>query len=440
MAFGFGKKVEEETKKPEEGSSFELSFERPQKPTNPKDTGMGLTFLTDMVLKMMYGTGTEIGGEIADELKLSFEGVVEPILRSLKDDHSCEIIGGGGVSSTWRYVLMEKGIKRALDAMTQSGYIGPAPVPLNEYYGITKKQSGRKGIINQEGIKKMFCDLIISDRMVEELGPAMNATKSSLFLYGRPGNGKTSIAERMTALLGGPILVPYAVFQDNQVIKLFDELYHQPLEEKPDIIYDARWVLCKRPTIIVGGELTLADLDLIYVESAKFYEAPFQMKANGGLLLIDDFGRQKCRPVELLNRWIVPLEKNVDYLTLVTGKKITVPFDQIIVYSTNLDPKDLVDEAFLRRIQYKIEIPDPDREGFTKIFELVCSQKGIEFKKDMVDYLIETHYLPKNRGFRACHPRDLLNQAIDYAAYRGLKPEMTKEALDYACESYFVEF
>lgn len=437
MSFGFGKK--EEVKETKEESP-ELGFERPQKPTTPKDTGMGISFLTDMVLKTMYGTGIEVGGEIADELKLSFEGVVEPILRNLKDDHSCEIIGGGGVSSTWRYVLTEKGIKRALDAMTQSGYIGPAPVPLDEYFEITKKQSGRKGVIRREGIKKMFSDLVFSEKMIEELGPAMNATKSSLFLYGKPGNGKTSIAERMTALLGGPILIPYAVTQDNQVIKLFDELYHQPLEEKPDIIYDARWVLCKRPTIIVGGELTLADLDLIYVQSAKFYEAPFQMKANGGLLLIDDFGRQKCSPVELLNRWIVPLEKNVDYLALATGKKITVPFDQIIVYSTNLDPGDLVDEAFLRRIQYKIEIPDPDREGFTKIFELVCHQKGIEFKKEMVDYLVQTHYLPKNRGFRACHPRDLLNQAIDYANYRGQKIEMTKEALDYACESYFVEF
>ncbi|MBU1487962.1 ATP-binding protein [bacterium] len=439
MGFGFGK-VEEETKETEEESHNKLNFERPQKPTNPAETGMNLSFITDLVLKTMYGTGVEVGGEIADELKLSFEGVVEPVLRQLKDDHSCEIIGGGGVSSTWRFVLMEKGIRRALDAMTQSGYIGPAPVPLNEYFEITRKQSGRKGIINREGIKKMFSDLIISDKMVEELGPAMNATKSSLFLYGKPGNGKTSIAERMTALLGGPILVPYAVTQNNQVIKLFDELYHQPLEEKPDIIYDARWVLCKRPTIVVGGELTLADLDLIYVESAKFYEAPFQMKANGGLLLIDDFGRQKCSPVELLNRWIVPLEKNVDYLALATGKKITVPFDQIIVYSTNLDPGDLVDEAFLRRIQYKIEIPDPDREGFTKIFELVCNGKKVEFKKDIVDYLIETHYISKNRPFRACHPRDLLNQAIDYAHYRGLKPELTKEALDYACESYFVEF
>jgi predicted ATPase with chaperone activity len=273
------------------------------------------------------------------------------------------------------------------------------------------------------------------------VGPAVNSGRS-IFLFGNPGNGKTSIAEAIgSMLMEGDIYIPYAVEVEGQIIKVFDNVNHILAEKQPQDQrgLDPRWVLIRRPFIVVGGELTLEGLDLVYDINNKYYEAPFQMKANGGIFLIDDFGRQQVRPRDLLNRWIVPLEKRIDFLTLHTGRKIEIPFEVLIVFSTNLAPKDLVDEAFLRRIRHKIEVDDPSWDGYREIFKRVCESKDIDWNDRALAYLIQEHYIKANRSPRACHPRDLLDQIIDIANYLNLPPTLSKELVDRAANSYFVE-
>jgi SpoVK/Ycf46/Vps4 family AAA+-type ATPase len=306
-------------------------------------------------------------------------------------------------------------------------------------------QQGR-GYIDRERLRNGFAHLIVDDKILEQLGPAVNANKA-LFLYGAPGNGKTVIAEGLGRAIGGDMFMPYALDIDGHIITMFDPTVHQSLEtDEPDANSlitaaprDRRWVRIKRPVVMVGGELTLEMLDLTFNSLSKFYEAPIQLKANGGVFLVDDFGRQRVRPQELLNRWIVPLESRVDFLTLHTGKKFQVPFDVLIVFATNLDPKDLADEAFLRRIPYKIPVADPTVEQFTQIFELNCQKRQMPFHKVMVAYLQRRHYSPHGRPLRACHPRDLLDQVSAMCRYRGIEPTISRELLDAACAAYFVD-
>ena len=283
----------------------------------------------------------------------------------------------------------------------------------------------------------------MGDKALARIGPAANSG-NSLFLYGSPGNGKTSIARAIGQMvLGEQMYIPYAVDIDGQVIKVFDNL--NPVLIQDDVgtgggmRRDPRWVKIKRPFIVVGGELTLAGLDLQFDDVNKFYEAPFQMKANGGLFLIDDFGRQQVRPRDLLNRWIVPLENRVDYLTLHNGRKIEIPFNVLVVFSTNLPPKDLVDEAFLRRIRHKIEIVDPTYEEYKEIFRRMADAKKIQFDEKGLAYLLQEWYIKRNRKLRSNHPRDILEQLLDISSYLNVEPSMTKDLLDRACESYFVE-
>jgi len=289
---------------------------------------------------------------------------------------------------------------------------------------------------------------VITDSVFNEIGPAINSA-ASIFFFGYPGNGKTSIAERVTRLMGDSIFIPHAVEANGQIIKVFDPILHTPIDETTtgdglDSVlrkasgYDPRFIKIKRPTIVVGGELVLSMLDLRYNEVGKFYEAPLQMKSNGGILMIDDFGRQQVRPMDLLNRWIVPLEKRYDYLTTVAGTKIEVPFDQLLIFSTNLDPHQLADEAFLRRIKYKIEVRDPDAAQFRQIFELVCKAKRIEFDPDGFDYLIEKWYRPRNRPYRMCQPRDILDQMISLAKYNMERINFSPDLIDAACATYFI--
>jgi SpoVK/Ycf46/Vps4 family AAA+-type ATPase len=342
------------------------------------------------------------------------------------------------------------------EVLERSQYAGPAPVPLNDYIAMVERNTVGGMIIDQPTIRQAFSHLIINDKMLDRIGPAANSARS-LFLYGPPGNGKTVIAEGIANMLGGGVLIPYAVEIDGQIIKMFDPINHQVVKrnevtqlepnspfgtptQAPSYAPDARWLVCKRPRVVVGGELILEQLELIFDPIAKVYEAPFQLKANGGLFLIDDFGRQKCRPQDLLNRWIVPLEKKVDFLALQTGKKIQVPFDVLIVFSTNLSPKDLVDDAFLRRIRHKIEVPNPSPAEFRAIFQLVCKQKKIQYSDDGLRHLLQEHYMKVGRDLRACHPRDLCDQIVDEAKYRNAEPTMTKELIDRACEAYFVKF
>jgi hypothetical protein len=297
--------------------------------------------------------------------------------------------------------------------------------------------------VTEETVRLALGDLVVGEHVLDEIGPAVNGG-SSIFLFGSPGNGKTSIAERIAAMLGDPVFVPHAVEVDGSVIKVFDAINHHPVEEldrdgqprRPD--WDPRWVKIERPVVIAGGELTMSSLELLYHETGKYYEAPLQMKANGGMFLIDDFGRQPIRPQDLLNRWIVPLEKRIDYLNLVTGKKIAMPFEQLIVFSTNLDPKDLVDDAFLRRIKFKINIGDPDVDEFRDIFRGVCLRRGIPYDEEMFRYMLETHYRPVGRPLRMCQPRDLIDQIIAIAKYKRVPVRLTPSLVDRACDSYFV--
>jgi len=289
-------------------------------------------------------------------------------------------------------------------------------------------------------------NLVISDDMLSKVGPAVNSGRS-IFLYGPPGNGKTTIAERVgQMILGEDMWIPYCIDVEGQIIQIFDSVNHE-MSENPKmaqlstgVVQDPRWVSIKRPMIMVGGELTLAGLDLVYDETNKFYESPFQVKANGGMFLIDDFGRQQVRPVDLLNRWIVPLEKGVDFLTLNNGRKIEIPFYVMIIFSTNLDPKDLVDEAFLRRIRHKIEVGNPDIGQFRQIFEIMCRIKKVPFDEKGLAYLIKKWYINHDRDLRMVHPRDLLSQLIDIASYLDVSPTMADyQLLDQAAASYFVE-
>lgn len=426
----------------------------PPVPTSIEATGLSRGFLQDLALKHIYFIGEMIGNDIARNLHLPFTDVVEPLLRHLKDEKYVEIKGGGGMSAAgWVYCITDKGRLKVAEVFTRDTYQGPAPVPLTVYQKTVLDNKVVYENIMEDRVTAAFSDLIIQQSMIDRLGPAINSGRS-MFLYGAPGNGKTAIAERICKLMGGNIIIPYAIEVDNQVIKFFDPFYHFPAgmsAEKEEVKqagsllkdkkekYDNRWIEIKRPMIMVGGELTMATLDLIYDRDAKFYEAAFQMKSNGGVLLIDDFGRQQMRPQDLLNRWIVPLEKKVDFMTLHTGKKIEIPFEQLIVFSTNIDPAELVDDAFLRRIRYKIEIPDPTEEHFKAIFKLMCGFRKIEYSEEMMTYLIEKHYKPESRPFRGCHPRDLLEQLADQARYRGIQPQMREDLIDNAIQSYFVK-
>jgi SpoVK/Ycf46/Vps4 family AAA+-type ATPase len=290
----------------------------------------------------------------------------------------------------------------------------------------------------------------LNEQTFQMLGPAVNSN-TSVFLYGPPGDGKTTVSKAIgNLILSQTIYIPYSIYVDGQVVKMYDALNHQASPEdevtshgtgslRSGMRRDPRWVCIRRPFITVGGELTLAGLDLVFDDVHKFYEAPFQVKANGGILLIDDFGRQLVRPRDLLNRWIVPLESRIDYLTLHTGRKIEVPFDVLVIFATNLPPRDLVDEAFLRRLRHKIEIGDPDFDAYREIFKRVAAQKGIPYSEDGLAYLLQEWYVKRNRKLRASHPRDLCDQLIDISRYLGAEPVMTIEMIDRACRSYFVE-
>src|SRR5579859_1825322 len=330
----------------------------PPEPTSIAETGLGMGFLTDLVLKVVYFHGNITAQRLAEVTRLPFLNVIDRVLEFLKLEEYLDIIGaeGGFSERSFQYVITNKGRLKVNEVLDRSQYAGPAPVTLASYLDMVQRQSVGEMVVTSQSVREAFSHLVINDRMLDKVGPAANSARS-LFLYGPPGNGKTTIAEGISALFGGYVLVPYAIEIDGQIIKMFDPLNHRVIEEltmsaEPQGSFsgagtmplqpDRRWVLCKRPQVVVGGELIMEQLELIFDPISKIYEAPYQLKANGGLFLIDDFGRQKCRPQDLLNRWIVPLEKKVDYLALQTGKKLEVPFDLLIVFSTNLSPKDLV--------------------------------------------------------------------------------------------------
>lgn len=412
-------------------------------------TGLSQGFIADMALKILYFQGQATGYDIAETLHLPFTTVLSPIMDFLKREQMCEVKGSGGLGTgSYQYVITAKGAARARDQLERTTYVGPAPVPYEDYVAAMKAQGGGRLRVNQRQMKQALASLVLEERVFEKIGPAVNSGKS-IFLYGPPGNGKTSIAECVGRMvLGDDIYIPYALYIEGQVVLLYDEINHVPVQpsEKKNSTgglganrMDTRWIQIRRPVIMVGGELTLDGLELQFDPVNKYYEAPFQMKANGGMFLIDDFGRQQVRPRDLLNRWIVPMEKNIDFLSLHTGRKIEVPFELLLVFSTNLPPKDLVDEAFLRRIRHKIEVPSPDFENYREIFKRVCIQRNIPYDEQAVRYLLQEYYVKPERKLRANHPRDLLDQIADISGYVGTEPELSKALLDRAAASYFVD-
>jgi hypothetical protein len=411
----------------------------PKQPETIEETGLNRTSIQELILRLIYNRSRATGAEIADTLKLYYR-VIDPLLQELRKTEFIDISGQRGYGDThYEYVLSERGTQAALDAIAKTQYSGPTPVPFGAYLESVRAQTIKNMVVTRRNITTAFADLIITDAVLNEIGPAVNSA-SSIFLFGYPGNGKTSIAERITHLMGDHIFIPYAVEVGGQIVKMFDSIVHELVPDDPFDAndYDRRWARIKRPVVVVGGELMLPMLDLMYNATAKFYEAPYQMKANGGIFLIDDFGRQQCRPMDLLNRWIVPLEKRYDYLTSVTGEKIEIPFDQLLIFSTNLDPNQLADEAFLRRIKFKIEVRDPDEMQWRTIWTLVGKGRKVDVDPHGLDYLIDKWYTPFERPFRMCQPRDLLDQMISIAKYNMEPVAFTPDLIDAACASYFV--
>ena len=414
----------------------------PPSPRNLLETGLTPTMIEELVLKALFFAGELRGGDIANRIKLPTH-IVDEVIEGLRKNKYVDLKGGGGLGvgkSNMVFTLTTFATELMRQILDRNRYNGPAPVRMEDWFEAVRAQTVRGSRINRGRMESNFGDLIVKDYIFDGLGPAMNSGRA-IFFYGPPGNGKTALCQSLIRCYEGDIFVPHALLVDDFIIRVFDPVLHEERPQDPSLpAHDARWVRCARPLVVVGGELTLETLDLIYSPDVKYYEAPFQLKATNGMLLIDDFGRQKVSPKDLLNRWIVPLENDVDYLTLHTGKKVQVPFDVFTAFSTNLDPADLVDDAFLRRVRYKLGVLPPDEDQFHQIFDVVCRKMNVPYDSEMVQYLIDTHYTPVHRPFAACQPRDLLGQVVDVAHYRGIQPRLTQDLLDAAARNYFVKF
>jgi len=418
----------------------------PAPPTTLEETGLIPESIDDLVLKLLYVQGTKTGREIAEVLALPFDGLDGRLLQ-LQERRLLQVVGTVGPNrGSYRFNLSEPGADRARAAMLGCQYVGPAPVPLAVYESWVRRQ-GLGGIrLSRAQVEAGVGELVLPPNLFGTIGPAINSARS-VFLHGDAGNGKTSLAEAMATMIGGEMYIPHAVDISGQIMVLFDPSHHEVLSDgqsgddgwlRPVPRHDPRFLRVRRPVVAAGGELTLEQLDLQYDHHTKMYQAPFQLKAAGGVLIIDDFGRQRVPAHELLNRWIVPLEKRYDYLTLHTGVKFRVPFESLLIFATNLEPEDLVDEAFLRRIHYKLYLPAPDREAYTEIFRRVCRERDVPFDDAAVDFVYREYYDRAGIAPRGCHPRDLVEHVLDVARYEDTPPVLSMEYLRRACEAYFL--
>ena len=411
------------------------------------DLGLEPGVVRDLAMKFLFYRGRMTRSELADELRLS-ANVVEELLQSLSQDELASVLGGTtGGPNGYVYMLTQKGLDRAEQAIQRSGYVGPAPVSLRAYIAQMESQSVRNEAITREQIARALAPLVLSERTMTRVGRAAASRKPTL-VYGKSGNGKTTVVRSLASVVGGTIRIPFAIEIGGHIVHLFDPSKHVLAEDDEERAIegtllksraDKRWVTIHRPIIWAGGELTRHSLELVYDEQTKVYEAPLQLKANGGTLIIDDFGRQQMPAVQLLNRWIVPLEGGNDHLTMHTGQTIEVPFDVLVLFSTNLSPHDLADEAFLRRIRYKIEVPNPTEDEFRAIFRRECDMRSIAASEDAVSHLLTRWYAPHGRELRGCHPRDIVEAIVDAAMYDSQHPELTPEVIDEVCATYFLE-
>lgn len=425
----------------------EVEPECPPPPESLEDAGISISTATDLILKTLYSRGAQQGRTISEILALRF-GLLDDLLLTLQQMELVEVRGSRGHGREgYAFALTKAGIERAREAMEINGYVGPAPVPFKTFETWVARQSARGSRVTPKDLADALSDLVLKPDVIEMLGPAVNSS-SSMFLHGAPGNGKTAIAERIARLSSDSVFIPYAVEIGGEIMILFDPVYHERVEDDREepahailrhpAPHDLRFVEIRRPAVAVGGELTLDQLDMQRDQETKVYHAPFQLKAVHGVLVIDDFGRQRVQPHELLNRWIVPLEKRIDYLSLNTGIKFSVPFDCLPIFSTNLDPLDLVDEAFLRRIRFKIEVEGPTRAEYEDIMRLECEERGIQYEDDAVRLLWEKYYEGLGIEPRCCHPRDVLDQIEAASAFAGGEPRLTGRAVDLAAKSHFM--
>ena len=406
----------------------------PPTPEEVAETGVHEAFLCDLTLKHVAMLPEPTTVTVADRLHLP-RALTEELLYHLYREKLIEMRLQSAVGAT-RYAMLDHGWDRVSRLQSQSGYLGPAPVSLDDYSHMMRLQAVPSRPASMETVRAAFQDLVLPDSLLQTLGCVINS-RSSMFLTGLPGTGKTAVSERMNAALYGSIWIPYSVEVDGQVIRIFDAHSHRPVQQRDTAIeHDRRWIEIERPLIIVGGELTLDNTDLTWSESAKFYEAPFQVKSNGGTLVIDDFGRQRVAPQDLLNRWILPLERRVDFLTLHSGKKIEVPFEQLVVFSTNLDERDLVDEAFLRRMGYRARVEPPTPAAFVEIFKRTARTRGVAIDQDCLNHILN-RYVAEQRIMKGCEPRDLLNKVTDICRFEGRTLQLTRELVDLAWGNYF---
>jgi hypothetical protein len=413
---------------------MEVESMGPPVPEELSETDVPESFLCDLALKIVAALPDPSTTGVTERIRLP-RALTEEILQQLYREKLIEVKLQSAVGAT-RYGMLDKGWAQLARARAFCGYDGPAPVSLRDYAHMMRLQAVPARHATMDSVRAAFRDLVLPDSLMQTVGCVVNSRRS-LFLSGPPGTGKTAVAERINASLPGAIWIPYAIEIDGQVIRVFDAHNHRPAsKEATPAEHDRRWVCIERPLVIVGGELTLENADLTWSEAARFYEAPFQMKSNGGTLVIDDFGRQRVAPADLLNRWIVPLERRVDYLTLHTGKKIEVPFEQLVVFATNLEDKDLVDEAFLRRMGYRARVEPPTPAAYIEIFKRAAHTRGMRVEQVCLDYILN-NYMISHRQMKSCEPRDLLDRVLDICLFEGQPIELTPKVIDSAWRNYF---